>query len=248
MVKEGADIIDVGGESTRPGSKSIPPEEQLRRIMPVIHGLNELAKNNEGNISTFTISLDTQSSEVAEQGLNSGVSIINDVSAGCSDIRMFPVVAHFGAHIVLMHMQGTPETMQVNPSYQNVTAEVSDFLCRRIDAAISAGIKTNRIILDPGIGFGKSRDHNLVLLANLDRIVSLGFPVVLGTSRKRFMGTLLKVEHPFELLGATAATTALAVAAGVRIFRVHDVKANRQAADISLAISEKNTIEKPDIP
>ena len=239
MLKEGADIIDVGGESTRPGSKTVPTAEQLRRVMPVIQGLNELAKNNEGNGSPFAISLDTQSSGVAEEGLNSGVSIINDVSAGCSDFRIFSVVAHFDAHIVLMHMQGTPETMQVNPSYQNVTEEVTDFLCRRIDAAISAGIKANRIILDPGIGFGKSRDHNLVLLANLDRIVSLGYPVVLGTSRKRFMGSLMKVEHPSELLGATAATTALGVAAGVRIFRVHDVKANRQAADISLAISEK---------
>jgi dihydropteroate synthase len=245
MLKEGADIIDVGGESTRPGSKSVPPWEQLNRIMSVIPRLIDLASSNEGNEPAINISLDTQSSEVAEQGLKLGVSIINDVSAGCSDFRMFPVVAHFDAYIVLMHMQGTPETMQVNPSYQNVTTEVVDFLCRRIDAAVSSGIKADRIILDPGIGFGKSRDHNLVLLANLDRIVSLGYPVVLGTSRKRFMGSLLKVEHPSELLGATAATTALGVAAGVRIFRVHDVKANRQAADLSMAILDQTFSDAP---
>ena len=239
MLQEGADIIDVGGESTRPGSISVPPLVQLNRLMPVILALNEMVNGNDGNEPALTISLDTQSSAVAEVGLNSGVSIINDVSAGCFDSRMFPVVAHFDAYIVLMHMQGRPETMQVNPRYQNVTDEVIDFLVRRVDAAVSSGIKVDRIILDPGIGFGKTRDHNLAILANLDRIVALGHPVVLGTSRKRFMGSLLKVEHPSELLGATAATTALGVAAGVRIFRVHDVKANRQAADISLAISDK---------
>jgi dihydropteroate synthase len=240
MLKEGADIVDVGGESTRPGSISVPPLEQLNRIMPVISRLSEMAHVKDDGKPSFFISLDTQSSVVAEKGLHSGVSIINDVSAGSFDVRMFPIVAQFDAYIVLMHMQGRPESMQVKPNYHNVTEEVIEFLALRIDAAVASGIKPNRIILDPGIGFGKTREHNLELLAHLDRIVSLGYPVVLGTSRKRFMGSLLEVNEPTELLGATTATTALGIAAGVRIFRVHDVKPNRQAADISLAIMDKS--------
>ena len=241
MLKEGADIIDVGGESTRPGSVSVTPFDQLNRVMPAITRLAEMANSGDVDKPAFIISLDTQSSEVAEKGLQSGVSIINDISAGSFDVRMFHTVARFNAYIVLMHMQGRPESMQLNPDYQNVTYEVIEFLSRRIDAAVASGIDPNHIILDPGIGFGKTREHNLELLANLDRVVSLGYPVVLGTSRKRFMGSLLDVNEPTDLLGATTATTALGIAAGVRIFRVHDVKPNRQAADISMAIMNKTT-------
>jgi dihydropteroate synthase len=230
MAEEGADIIDVGGESTRPGSQRILAEEQIRRVVGVIRGLR--AQLPAG----AAISIDTSLGAVARAALDAGADIINDVSAGRDDPAMFRLAAEWGVPIVLMHMQGDPATMQDNPQYQDAPAEVASFLAERAQVAMAAGVEKSSIILDPGIGFGKLKEHNLALLANLDRLVALGYPVLLGASRKRFMGSICKVESPEALMPATCATTALGVMAGIAIFRVHDVCANRQAADVALAI------------
>lgn len=232
MLAEGVDIIDIGGESTRPGSDSVAAVEQQQRVIPVITAIRQQIK------STVLISIDTTSSAVAKAALTAGANIINDVSAGQDDEAILALAAQTEVPIILMHSQGTPKTMQDNPYYDDVVQEVIDALNKRINAALSAGIKKENIALDPGIGFGKRRQDNLDLLAHLDALVALGFPVLLGTSRKRFMGTLCDVTEPSELVTATAVTTALGVMAGVRIFRVHDVKENRQAADVAWAIKQ----------
>jgi len=234
MVVEGAELIDIGGESTRPGSLPISAEEQCRRVLPVLDAL--LSKDSE--VTRPFISIDTSSSLVAHEALARGAVVVNDVTAGNGDARMFDVVAAHQAHIVLMHMQGSPETMQLAPRYQDVVSDVEEFLVQRVEAAMVAGIPKNRIILDPGIGFGKTREHNLELLRHLDRFCRLGYPVLLGCSRKRFMGSLCDEADPLALVGATVATTALGVGQGVRIFRVHDVKPNRQAADVAWHLSQ----------
>lgn len=231
MIEEGADIIDIGGESTRPGSEPVVADEQIRRVIPVIKALKE-------SHPALVISIDTTLSAVAEAALNAGAVIINDISAGTDDDNMLPLAASSQAPIILMHMQGTPKTMQDNPSYDDVVAEVLTALQQRIDSALTAGIKPENIAIDPGIGFGKRKQDNIALLANLNRFVDLGFPVLLGTSRKRFMGGMCNVSEPAELVTATAVTTALGVMAGVQMFRVHDVKANRQAADVAWAIKQ----------
>lgn len=164
--------------------------------------------------------------------------MINDVSGGTGDPGILTLAARRDAQIVLMHSQGTPKTMQDNPYYDDVVGEVRSILQGRVEAALQAGIKRERIILDPGIGFGKRKRDNLDLLAHLDAFVELGYPVLLGTSRKRFMGSLCNVREPAELVTATAVTTALGVMAGVKLFRVHDVKENRQAADVAWAIRQ----------
>jgi dihydropteroate synthase len=232
MLAEGVDIIDIGGESTRPGSDSVAAVEQQQRVIPVITAIRQQLK------SAVLISIDTTSSAVAKAALTAGANIINDVSAGQDDEAILTLAAQTEVPIILMHSQGTPKTMQDNPYYDDVVQEVIDALNKRINAALSAGIKKENIALDPGIGFGKRRQDNLDLLAHLDALVALGFPVLLGTSRKRFMGTLCDVTEPSELVTATAVTTALGVMAGVRIFRVHDVKENRQAADVAWAIKQ----------
>jgi dihydropteroate synthase len=168
--------------------------------------------------------------------LQAGAHIINDVSAG-SDAGMLAVIAEFGGAVVLMHMQGTPQTMQQAPHYSDVATEVRDYLLERAALAEAAGIQRERIALDPGIGFGKTRAHNLTLLGALNTLAASGYAVLLGTSRKRFMGAICSETDPLELLGATCATTALGVAAGVQVVRVHDIKANRQAADVAWAIA-----------
>jgi len=230
MIEEGADIIDVGGESTRPGSNRVSASEQINRVLAVIKALKaELPEN-------ALISIDTTLLLVAREALEAGAMIINDISAGRDDPAMFPLAAEKQCPIILMHMQGTPETMQVNPVYEDVVEEIRSFLVERAQAATDAGIKKENIILDPGIGFGKTREHNLELMAGLHRFVATGFPVLLGTSRKRFIGTLCGSAAPDQLTGATCATTALGVAAGVKLFRVHDVRENRQAADVAWTI------------
>ena len=230
MVEEGADIIDVGGESTRPGSERVSPQEQIRRVVGVIEALRRTLPDH------IPISIDTTRSEVAEAAINAGASILNDVRAGLDDDRMFRIAAEHDLPIILMHMQGTPETMQINPSYEDVVAEIETFLNERCKIAELAGVKAENILIDPGIGFGKTQQHNLHLMANLQRFVASGYPVLLGTSRKRFMGAICQGAEPRELIGATCATTALGVMAGVQIFRVHDVRPNRQAADVTWAI------------
>ncbi len=232
MLAQGADIIDVGGESTRPGSDPVAPEEQLRRVIPVIKAIKDKF------LDQLTISIDTTVSMVANAALEAGASLINDVSAGQNDPELFTLAAKKDVPIILMHSQGTPLTMQNNPYYDDVVPEVIDFLASRIKVALHTGIKKDNIIIDPGIGFGKRKQDNLDLLANLDKIVALGYPVLLGTSRKRFMGSLLDVSEPAELVTATAVTTALGVMAGVKLFRVHDVKENKQALDVAWAIKQ----------
>jgi len=230
MAAEGADIIDVGGESTRPGAARVPAGEQLKRVLPVIETIRAALPARVG------ISIDTTSAEVAGRALQAGASLINDVSAGRDDPGMFALARDRKVPIVLMHMRGVPANMQDAPRYADVVGEVREFLLARAAAAIDAGMPKDDIIIDPGIGFGKNKEHNLRLLAALDSLVATGFTVLLGASRKRFMGSVCSVEKFSDLAGATCATTALGVLAGVRIFRVHDVRANRQALDVAWAI------------
>jgi len=231
MVAEGAAIIDVGGESTRPGSQRVGAEEQLSRILEVIRAIRrEIPKE-------IVISVDTTLVPVAETTIRAGANMLNDVSAGRDDPRMFALAAEMKVPLVLMHMQGTPETMQENPTYTDVVAEVKDFLLERAAAAENAGVGREQIVIDSGIGFGKTRDHNLQLLAGLPEFVATGYPVLLGTSRKRFMGAICREQTPEELIGATCATTVMGAQAGVSIFRVHDVRPNRQALEVGRAVS-----------
>jgi len=228
MLADGVDIIDIGGESTRPGSDPVSATEQQQRVIPVIKAIRQH--------SDVLISIDTTSSEVAKAALDAGANIINDVSAGRDDAAILTLAAHSNTPIILMHSKGTPKTMQDNPYYEDVVQEVIDSLQASINAALAAGVNKANIAIDPGIGFGKRKQDNLDLLAHLDTLVALGFPVLLGTSRKRFMGAICAVSEPSELVTATAVTTALGVMAGVQLFRVHDVKENRQAADVAWAI------------
>ena len=232
MIAEGVDIIDIGGESTRPGAESVTTEEQIARVIPVIKAIRKELS------ATLPISIDTTLSAVARAALDAGASIINDISAGVQDAAILSLAAQREVPIILMHIKGQPDNMQDAPCYQNVVSEVLDALQERVDAALSAGVAKHQIAIDPGIGFGKRRQDNLDLLANLDRFVDTGYPVLLGTSRKRFMGSLCPVTEPAELVSATAATTALGVQQGVQMFRVHDVKENRQAADVAWAIKQ----------
>jgi dihydropteroate synthase len=230
MVQEGADIIDVGGESTRPGSRPVSPQEQMHRVLETIRRLREQLPGQ------LPISIDTTSAEVAMAALDAGADWINDTSAGLDSPGMLELAANRGAYIVLMHRQGTPETMQDAPAYEDVVEEVLSYLSGRAEAAVTAGVAPERILLDPGIGFGKRRADNLALLAGLPALVRLGFPLLLGASRKRFMGSICGGAQPSDLMPATCATTALGVFAGVSVLRVHDVSENRQAADVAYAI------------
>lgn len=233
MAQDGADIIDIGGESTRPGATRIPAAGQLQRVLPV---LRELRRELP---ASCRISVDTTLSEVAAAAISEGAAIINDISAARDDAGMMALAARSDVDLVLMHMQGSPETMQKDPHYGDAVTEVRQFLLQRAAAAEAAGMARERVWIDPGIGFGKSRVHNLQLLAGLETLVSTGYPVLLGASRKRFMGMVCNVERFDELVAATCATTALGVMAGVRMFRVHDVRANRQALDVAWAIREQ---------
>lgn len=230
MLSEGVDIIDIGGESTRPGSEPVPESEQIQRVIPVIEAIRKH--------SDILISIDTTSSIVAQAALNAGANWINDVSGGTNDAVILTLAATANVPIVLMHSKDTPKTMQDNPYYDNVVQEVIAALQERVNAALTSGVKPEQIILDVGIGFGKRKQDNLDLLAHLEEFVALGFPVLLGTSRKRFMGSICDVSEPTELITATAVTTALGVMSGVSLFRVHDIKENRQAVDIAWAIKQ----------
>ncbi|MFI3122743.1 MAG: dihydropteroate synthase [Methylococcales bacterium] len=230
MIKDGASIIDIGGESTRPNSDPVSADEQIKRVVPIIEAIRQR--------SDILISIDTTQSVVAKAALNAGANIINDVSAGQNDAQMFTVAANRNVPIILMHAQGTPKTMQENPHYENVVLDVISALKQRANEAIDAGVKKENIVLDVGIGFGKRKQDNLDLLAHLTDFVALGFPILLGTSRKRFMGAICDVNEPAELVTATAVTTALGVMAGVQLFRVHDVKENKQALEVAWAIRQ----------
>lgn len=242
MVEQGADIIDIGGESTRPGAERVDATEQKRRVLDVIAGLRkELTQNADKNTikninKDIHISIDTTLSEVAKAALDAGATMLNDVSAGREDESLLKLAASSNVPICLMHMQGSPGTMQDNPNYENVSLEVSEYLLERAKHAERLGVDAKNIIIDPGIGFGKRTQHNLELLRDLKQIADLGYPVLLGTSRKRFMGDIAREEDPRNRMPATCATTALGVEAGVKIFRVHDVWQNRQALDVTWAI------------
>jgi dihydropteroate synthase len=218
MVQAGADIIDIGGESTRPGAAPVGAEEELRRVLPVIEQLTDLV-----------VSIDTTKAVIAEKTLAAGARVVNDISALRSDPRMVEVIRDAGAGVVLMHMQGTPQTMQQNPQYKEVVTEVRSFLAERITFAESRGLKKSQIAVDPGIGFGKTMEQNLQLLAHVSEFSSLECAVLVGASRKSFIGKVLHLgglqqgREANERLWGTAATVAWAVAQGARVVRVHDV-------------------------
>ncbi|NOQ36168.1 MAG: dihydropteroate synthase [Methylococcaceae bacterium] len=232
MLHEGADIIDIGGESTRPNSISVSSGEQIARVIPAIKAIRSRLS------SDVLISIDTTLSTVAKAALDAGANLINDISGGGNDEKILTVAAEADCPIILMHIQGTPQTMQDNPCYDDVVVEVLASLNSSINNALQAGVKPHNIAIDVGIGFGKRKQDNIDLLAHLDQFVATGHPVLLGTSRKRFMGSLCDVSEPEELVTATAATTALGVMAGVQMFRVHDVRENRHAADVAWAIKQ----------
>jgi dihydropteroate synthase len=227
MLDEGAGILDLGGESTRPGSDPISPEEEIRRVVPVLEEI--LARRPDA-----VISIDTYRAGTATAALQAGARLVNDVTALRGDPGMASVVEEAACPVILMHMQGEPKTMQKEPHYDDVVHEVRDFLAQRAEYAAAAGIRPENIIVDPGIGFGKNLEHNLALLRNLDAIVNLGFPVLVGASRKRFIGSITGVQEAKERIFGTVATTVLAYEKGATLFRVHDVRANREA----LAVAE----------
>jgi dihydropteroate synthase len=214
LVSEGADLLDLGGESSRPGSVPVPVGEELRRVIPAVAAVAaELA---------VPISVDTTKAEVARQALEAGAAIINDISALSADPEMPHLVAETGAGVVLMHMQGVPQTMQVEPTYEDVVREVYDFLARRVEWAEARGIPRDRIAIDPGIGFGKTLDHNLAILRNLARFDTLGCVLLIGTSRKGFLGRITG-RGPHQRATASVVSSLAACLAGARVVRVHDV-------------------------
>jgi dihydropteroate synthase len=227
MVDEGAAIVDVGGESTRPGSEGVSLDEELRRVVPVLERLSGLP-----------VSIDTAKAEVARRALELGADLVNDVTALRGDARMAEVVAGSDAYLCLMHMRGEPRTMQVDPRYDDVASEVASFLEERLRFAVAAGIGEERICLDPGIGFGKSVEHNFELVRRLDVLTELGRPVVVGFSRKSSLGRVL--GDPHATTGSTAASVAAAVAAyerGATLLRVHDVRPHVEALAVARAVA-----------
>ncbi len=235
LVAQGADILDVGGESTRPGAESVGEGEELRRVLPVIERLAGAAGDTQ-------ISIDTSKAPVARAALAAGASLVNDVSALRADPRMAGVVAESGARCCLMHMQGEPRTMQRAPRYEDVVDDVKAFLEERLGFAVRAGIAEERLLLDPGIGFGKTLAHNLELLRRLDELTTLGRPLVVGTSRKSFLGRLIADAEgrpepvgPAERLPGTLASSVLAYERGATVLRVHDVAPVRAALAVAAA-------------
>ena len=226
LMTEGADLVDVGGESTRPGAEPVNEEEELRRVMPVISTLAEAGA---------LVSIDTAKPSVAKAALAAGAVVVNDVTGG-SDPEMARVVAAARAGVILMHMQGTPRTMQINPAYRDVVGEVAVFLSQRAELAEESGVDHDAIAVDPGIGFGKSLDHNLTLLRDLSAFTRLGYPVAVGTSRKAFLGSVTGVTEPTDRDLATAVSSALAVERGADLIRVHNVSACKEAVAVALAI------------
>lgn len=228
LVEDGADIVDIGGESTRPGSQPVPADEEMRRVLPVIERL--MAQN-----FPVPISVDTYKPEVAVQTLEAGACIVNDIF-GLRQPGMLELVAERRPVVVIMHMQGTPQTMQLNPTYTDCVGEIAEFLRQQAEAAQRMGLPKDRIIVDPGIGFGKTLEHNLEILRRLRELKALGYPVLIGPSRKSFIGKVLGIEVPAERIWGTAATVALAVANGADIVRVHDAREMVQVVRMTDAI------------
>jgi dihydropteroate synthase len=228
MAASGADIIDVGGESSRPGAQAVPEEEELARVLPVIQGLRrEVAA---------PISIDTYNANTARAALDAGADIVNDISALRFDSQMVSLIATEKVPVVLMHMQGTPRTMQIEPQYRDVTREVRDFLAAQLYEAMDAGIAPGEIILDPGIGFGKTIEHNIRLLRDLPAMAALGQPLLVGVSRKAFIGKILALESAADRLEGSLAAAVAAALAGANIVRVHDVAETSKAIRVADAI------------
>ncbi len=224
MLSEGADIIDIGGESSRPGSKPVEPDIEISRIIPLIKGIREFSK--------VPISIDTYRKDTAEKAIEAGADIINDISALTFDNQMAVYAALNDVPVILMHMKGKPATMQSDPFYSNVIEALYEFFTGRIKFAEKRGMNIKNLILDPGIGFGKRLEDNLTILKNIEIFKKFRLPLMLGTSRKSFIGEVLNQKNPNERLNGTMGTTALGVLKGVHIFRVHDVRENREIADL----------------
>ena len=231
LINEGAHIIDVGGESTRPGAKKVSQQEELDRVIPVI---SRLAKE-----SLVKISIDTTKAEVARQALEVGASIINDVSGFTMDPAIVKVAAHHKATVILTHIQGTPRTMQQNPTYQDVVKEVYAFFKQQLSFALSQGCQFSQFILDPGIGFGKTLEHNLQILNSIDTFLSLECPLLVGVSRKSFIGKIQNDSDPHQRLSGSLSAAVWAYLKGVTYFRVHDVLETKRALNV---VKEINSI------
>jgi dihydropteroate synthase len=227
LVEAGADIVDIGGESARPGAVPVSAQDEMERVLPVVHGLRK-----ETNVP---ISIDTYKSRVARAALDAGADIVNDISALRFDREMISLAAAEKVPVVLMHMQGTPQTMQMDPRYADVVQEVKQFLVKQREQALSHGVEPENIIFDPGIGFGKTLEHNLALLRELSELAFVGQPLLVGASRKGFIGKILGVEPGERLEGSLAAAVA-AVLAGANIIRTHDVKETRCALRVADAL------------
>ncbi|MCZ8309631.1 MAG: dihydropteroate synthase [Magnetospirillum sp.] len=225
---EGADILDIGGESTRPGAAMVPPDEEQRRVVPVIAALAKAGA---------VVSIDTRNAATMAAALDAGAAIVNDVTALSGDPASLELVAQRRVGVVLMHMQGEPQTMQANPSYDDAPAEIAAYLAQRLAVCRAAGIAPVMLCVDPGIGFGKSVAHNAEILANVPTLRALGVAVLIGASRKAFIGALSKAERPKERLPGSLAAALAAVAGGADILRVHDVAATRQALSVWRAVA-----------
>ena len=232
MASDGADLLDVGGESTRPGSDEVPADEEIARVVPVIQRIAH-------ELPDIPVSIDTRKTEVARASLAVGATIVNDISAG-ADPEMLGLVCETGAGLVLMHMKGEPKTMQDDPTYHDVVAEVRGFLGDRIEAAVGAGIGRDRLCIDPGIGFGKTLEHNLAILREIGGFHQLGTAVMVGPSRKRFIGRLTRTEVGDRIEG-TAGAVAWCAGRGVDVIRVHDVKEMTRVVRVVDAIARAGT-------
>lgn len=222
LVEAGADILDIGGQSTRPGAETVSLEEELRRVLPVVQALRSQASDE--SVRSIPISVDTTRAAVAQAAVEAGADLVNDISGATFDEAMLPTVAELEVPIVLMHLRGTPQTMQQLTQYEDLIGEISQWLQQRAEAAISAGIPRSRIALDPGIGFAKTGPQNLEILRQLDHLRALGYPLLVGPSRKSFIGQILDRPDPEERVWGTAAACSAAIAAGANILRVHDVE------------------------
>ena len=232
LIAQGATILDIGGESTRPGATPVTTAEELRRVTPILHGLSGAGAR---------LSVDTFKATVAAAALDAGATIVNDVTALRGDAAMASVIARRGCNVCLMHMRGDPRTMQVDPRYDDVVDDVKAFLLERLVLAVNSGIAEQRVWLDPGIGFGKTVEHNLQLLARLDEIVALGRPVVIGTSRKSFLGKITGRDVGERVAGTTAANV-IALAHGATVFRVHDVAEARDGLLVAMAALRRRSV------
>ena len=234
LVGQGADILDIGGESTRPGAAPVPVEEELARVMPVVEALRPQ--------TDVPITIDTRKPEVARAAIRAGADAWNDVSALTYAEDSLCTAVSLAVPVILMHAQGTPETMQHNPAYGDVVRDVRDFLSRRIAACVAAGLSRSQLIIDPGIGFGKTLEHNLALMGGLDRLQQLGLPILVGASRKRFIQALdVSASDPLDRLGGSIAAALAAAASGAQILRVHDVRETAQGLVVSSAIAQYQT-------